>query len=198
MNNLNLDFSKLNSIPLQEAQKDFTEPLEGEGTKTPAQERKAQEQAQREREEALRREQELLKQQREEEDHQKTQELYNVYQLNIRRSRQLRADIMKGVHAGEPPQRLLLKAVECISSMTGDKLFYNQIEKDLEAIQGEALKQEIPLEMELEEVQDRLTRLKEAMEEDRLDTDARRRGERAIREHEGKQRELEKLLEKAN
>lgn len=47
------------------------------------------------------------------------------YQQNIRKSAELRIKITKGVQCGEDIQILLLAAIECISIMTGDNLFYD-------------------------------------------------------------------------
>lgn len=45
---------------------------------------------------------------------------------NIRKSEHLRCEIYKGVKAGADHTTLLLMALECISSMTGDTVFYRQ------------------------------------------------------------------------
>ena len=120
----------------------------------------------------------LISLKREQEDHKRLTEAYREYQNNIRRSGSLRTEILKGVRAGESTQLLLLKAVECISCMTGDKLFYSQIDGDLKAIYGEAFLEEIPLEWELE-------------------PDARQRVQSAIKAHEERIRSLKGLLEKS-
>lgn len=132
---------------------------------------------------------------REKEDRQRLADAYKTYQDNIRKSGSLRTDILKGVQAGEPAQKLLLKAVECISRMTGDTLFYSQIEKDLKAIYGDAFLEEIPLEWELEEVETRLGKLREALERETTEADAKDRIKRAIRKHEEKRTEIKALLE---
>ena len=56
---------------------------------------------------------------------------YQEQQENIRRAGSLRAEISKGVRAGQDPGELLLKALECISLMTGDRVFYEQNRQDL-------------------------------------------------------------------
>lgn len=99
---------------------------------------------------------------REKEDRQRIADAYKVYQENIRKSGSLRTDILKGVQTGEPAHTLLLKAVECISRMTGDTLFYSQIEGNIKAIYGQGLLDPISLQIELQETQERLTRLREA------------------------------------
>jgi hypothetical protein len=50
---------------------------------------------------------------------------YAEYQENITKCSNLRANISKGITGGEDPTTILLKAIECISLMTGDKLYYD-------------------------------------------------------------------------
>lgn len=54
------------------------------------------------------------------------------YQENIRRSQHIRAEINKDIKQGKDPKAILIKAIECISLLTGDKLFYNQNKAALE------------------------------------------------------------------
>lgn len=58
-------------------------------------------------------------------------DIYQRYQNNVKLSSSLQVEILKGVSAGEDLQTLFLKAVKVISCMTGNKYFYEQIEKDL-------------------------------------------------------------------
>ena len=51
-------------------------------------------------------------------------EVYAAHQEAIIKSGQLTSEITKGIRAGEKLENLFLKAIECISLMTGDKLFY--------------------------------------------------------------------------
>ena len=193
---LTLDFSGLNSIATRQAQKDFLEPLESDAVRdtteairslqgyATAPQRDIQE--------------ELggiasIKLQREQEDHKRTLEVYREYQTNIKRSGQLRTDILRGVRAGEAPQALLLKAVECISLMTGDRLFYSQIQQDLKAVWGEGFLDRIPLEWELEEVQRRLKNMLEALDRE-TPPDSKERIQRAIEAHRRRKIELEELI----
>lgn len=71
----------------------------------------------------------------EQEEREKILQVYQEYQSNIKKSEELRAEILSGVKNGEPPADLLLKACKCISLMTGDTLFYNQIERNIEKAQ---------------------------------------------------------------
>lgn len=138
----------------------------------------------------------FIKLTREQEDIAKLQEAYRGYQSNIKNAGDLRAKILKGIRAGEAPVALLLKACQCISSMTGEKLFSEQVEQDLKAIYGEVFLEPAPLEWELEEVKDRLDRLQQALQRE-TKTEDRQRIERAIEAHRKKAVELGKLLRKA-
>lgn len=193
---MDLDFSGLNSIAQRNAQKDFSEPFKGKGINFPVETEKPPEAPQKAPE---RQEVEGLAQirlQREQEDHKKAVEMYGAYQTNIKRAGQLRTDIMKGVKAGDAPQDLLLKAVECIALMTGDRIFYEQIEEDLKAIWGECFLDPIPLEWELREVEDHIASMKRAYKEEGLGSDSKARIERALQAHYQKRDRLKALLEK--
>jgi hypothetical protein len=61
---------------------------------------------------------------------------YQEQQENIRRAGNLRGEITRGVRAGQDPGELLLKALECISLMTGDRVFYEQNRQDLANLFG--------------------------------------------------------------
>ena len=133
---LNLGFSGLNNIALQVAKKDFTEPFKVEGVKMPIEEETSPEQANLSPQEELVGGVALARLDRDKEDHQHTLEMYKDYQKNIRQAGQLQTELTKGARAGEPAYTLLLKAIKAISLMTGNKLFYSQIYKDLKAIYG--------------------------------------------------------------
>jgi hypothetical protein len=135
---------------------------------------------------------------RQQDELKRTSEAYKTYQTNIRRSGELRADIIRGVKAGESIYSLFLKAVECISNMTGEALFNTQIEKDLKIIYGEALLEEIPLEWELDGVKERLSKLKEAYKKETTSPASKHIIELAIREHETRETALADLIEGAS
>lgn len=71
----------------------------------------------------------LVRLAKEQELHKGLSEAYKECQNNIKRSETLRTEILKGVSAGEDIQSLFLKAAECISRMTGDSVFLDQIKK---------------------------------------------------------------------
>lgn len=116
------------------------------------------------------------------------------YQQNIKTSSQLQTEILKGARAGENIYILFLKAVKAISLMTSNTVFYNQLEGDIRAIYGQGLLDPLPLQIELQQVQERLTRLIEA-EERELEADSRERIKRAVQAHESRIAELETLIE---
>lgn len=63
---------------------------------------------------------------KEAEERELMRQAYKGYQENIRRSETLRSEIIKGLRKGEELGDLFLKAIECISTMTGDRAFYTQ------------------------------------------------------------------------
>lgn len=77
--------------------------------------------------------------------------------------------------------------------MTSNTVFYNQLEGDIRAIYGQGLLDPLPLQIELQQVQERLTRLIEA-EERELEADSRERIKRAVQAHESRIAELETLI----
>lgn len=107
-------------------------------------------------------------------------EMYATYQDNIKRAGSLRADLLKGIQRGEEPLALLLKAVECISLMTGDTVIYDQSKEDILAIYGWGLGSPEPLHTELKNAYNRLERLKSAT----VPPEDQPRLQRAIRSHE--------------
>lgn len=138
----------------------------------------------------------FIKLTREQEDRARLQEAYRDYQSNIKNAGDLRTQILKGARAGEAPVALLLKACQCISSMTGEKLFSEQVEQDLKAIYGEVFLEPVPLEWELDEVKGRLDRLQQALQRE-TKTEDRQRIEKAIEAHRKKAGELGELLREA-
>lgn len=115
------------------------------------------------------------------------------YQQNIKTSSQLQTEILKGARAGEDIYSLFLKAVKAISLMTSNTVFYSQLEGDIRAVYGQGLLDPLPLQIELQQVQERLTRLREA-EERELEADSRERIKRAVQAHENRIAELEALI----
>ena len=114
---------------------------------------------------------------------------YREQQENIRRAKQLRADINKSIPAGEPMYKVLLKAIECISLMTGEKLFYDMNKENLQTIYG-ILGEPEAIEIERQEVEQRLNNLKAAYEREEA-ADAKRRIKNAIKAHQDKLEQLQ-------
>lgn len=131
---------------------------------------------------------------REQADNTRTAEVYKQYQQNIARSGQLRTDIIKGVKAGESPYKLLLKAIECISLMTGDRLFLDATKADIKSIYGAGLLEGEPLQTELEEVQGRLAKLEQAAEREGEPEDSKRRIQNAIKAHRERAAQIQDLI----
>lgn len=125
-----------------------------------------------------------------------TARIYREYQHNIKLSGQLQTEILKGARAGEDIYSLFLKACKAISLMTSNTVFYSQLEGDIKAIYGEGLQNPAPLRKELTEVQERLQKLREALERE-LEHDSKERIKRAINAHENRIAELEAKIKQA-
>ncbi len=189
---MELDFTRLNSLAFmkKEASKKPSETLKGEGEyKTPIEVKKPLETLTEGLEgiNTLQREADRKKQ-----DIGRSLAICREYQKT---SSQLQTEILKGVRAGEDIYSLFLKAVKAISLMTSNTVFYSQIEGDIRAIYGQGLLDPLPLQIELQQVQDRLKRLREA-EERELEADSRERIKRAVTAHENRIAELEALIAK--
>lgn len=104
----------------------------------------------------------LIKAQEQTAEKQRTIDIYKEYQSNTIKSSQLQAEILKGLNAGEDITTLFLKAAQAISAMTDNSVFYNEIKERVTAIYGAGLQENIPLSIELEQVEQRLMYLEEA------------------------------------
>lgn len=169
---MGLDFTALNNIP---AKKDFTAPS-GQAVHSHRLDREKEERA-------------------------RLREMYSTYQENIRRSGGCRSDILKGMKRGEAPLALLLKALECISLMTGDTVILEQGKADITAIYGWGLGEVAPLQTQLEEARTRLARLTGREPREDLPPagyrNAEQRIQAAIREHETLIESLERAIARA-
>jgi len=107
---------------------------------------------------------------------------------NTKRSEQLRIKITKDILGGVAVHEILLTALECISTMTGDTAFYEQNKRQLQA-QGVAVGDKVAVDIELKELRERAERMKRW----RVDTseDERARLDKAIKWHEQRIQELE-------
>lgn len=180
-----LDFSTLDNIPMQRAKKDFSEPIEpiaGNLAIKPENPATGQNNALQE--------QTYKAINRELQERERLRKAYNTYHENIRRAGSLRSDILKGMKRGEEPLDLLLKAVECISLMTGDTAIYSQSKADILAIYGYGLGYKAPLHIKLQETRERLEKLESA----EVAPEEAQRINNAIREHRGLITDLEKRL----
>ena len=93
------------------------------------------------------------------------QELSQERKSELAHANQLQVEVMKGLQSGEPVERLLLKALESLALKDNDTVSFPEAKKTLIAIYGDALGQPVPLQIELEEFETRLERLKQAYEE---------------------------------
>ena len=116
------------------------------------------------------------------------QELSEERKSEIALADQLSAELMRGLQCGEPVERLLLKAIQSIALKENDTVSYPEAKKTLIAIYGDALGQPVPLQIELEETEQRLARLRKAYEEgEEVEPhDVQERVKNAIRSHEAR------------
>lgn len=201
---MELDFSKLNSLafmdftentPEKQPSKTHTETLlEPEEYKTPLEEENAL-QGLTEGLQGIR----ILQRQADanKEEKERAIAVYREYQENIKLSGQLQTDILKGVKRGENIYSLFLMAVQAISLMTSNTVFYSQLKSDIKAIYGAGLSEPKPLELELKEVQGRLQRLREASQRSTEPADSLQRIERAIQAHEERATQLTAMIKEA-
>lgn len=138
----------------------------------------------------------LARLERIQEENQRLSEMYKRQAENIRKSEALRTKVQKGIAAGVDTFTLLLQAMECISLMTGDTVFYDQGKADLVAIYGEGFLQTAPLQEELNSVDGRIARMMESLMR-APDQDTRQRIERAIKAHQDKADYLRRLMGRA-
>lgn len=124
------------------------------------------------------------------------QELSQERKSELAHANQLQVEVMKGLQSGEPVERLLLKALESLALKDNDTVSFPEAKKTLIAIYGDALGQPVPLQIELEEFETRLERLKQAYEEGK-ETEAKDTQERvknAIMAHENRIALLKKKI----
>ncbi len=114
------------------------------------------------------------------------------------RANGLQAEIFHGITCGEPAERLLLKAIECLALRDNDTVSYQEARENMKAIYGMGLGEEVPLEIELEDVEGRLAKLRDSYEreKDSEQKDMVERLKRAIQTHEARVKELRARLGK--
>lgn len=96
-------------------------------------------------------------------DHEQCVQVYREYQQNIKLTDSYQAEILQGLRTGEDPTGLLLKAIEAISRMTGNRHFYTQARGDLISIYGEALLYPLLLQWQIDEGMMRMEKILEAL-----------------------------------
>ena len=125
------------------------------------------------------------------------QELSQERRSELAHANQLQVEVMKGLQCGEPVERLLLKALESLALKDNDTVSYPEAKKTLLAIYGDVLGEPVPLQIELEEFETRLERLRKAYEEG-METepkDTQERVKNAIMAHENRIEFLKKKID---
>ena len=125
------------------------------------------------------------------------QELSQERRSELAHANQLQVEVMKGLQCGEPVERLLLKALESLALKDNDTVSYPEAKKTLLAIYGDALGEPVPLQIELEEFETRLERLRKAYEEgvETEPKDTQERVKNAIMAHENRIEFLKKKID---
>ena len=136
----------------------------------------------------------LVRLEKDKEDRARLLETYQRLQGNIKASGTLRTGIIKGARAGENITTLFLSAVKCISLMTGDTVFYSQIEEDMKVIYGEGLLEPEPLQIQIQEVEERLGKLQHSLTREGVSPHDKQRIQNAVQAHQKKREELLMLL----
>lgn len=126
----------------------------------------------------------------------KGEEVYRIYQANIKASQELQAEILQGLKEGEGIYRLFLKAALAITCMTGNDLFYDQASGLVVDIYSASVLDSEPLMIAYESAQKRLNKLKNAQKE-QMPEDNRQRIRAAIEAHEAMIRALADQIREA-
>lgn len=122
--------------------------------------------------------------------------IYKAQQQAIQATGQKTTELLKGIQRGENIYKLFLQAIEIIGLMTGDTVIHNQAAEDIKTVFGVGLLEPYPLQMELEEIRQRINKLSEATERaDQLD-DSLKRIYNAIAQHKTRERQIESLIER--
>ena len=172
---MSLDFSLLDVLPQKTAQKALEEDFKGLDEETPTDTLEGLNMASAE----------------------LTEGLKVVALGDIRKCRKLQASIVQGIKAGVPEYTLLLQAVETIALLTGEKEYYNQIRESILTIHGEGLKNQLPLEWLLQDIQEDLKKLRATLKRKNLKLDTRRELEEAVAAHELREKEVQAKLDEA-
>jgi len=127
------------------------------------------------------------------EEQERALEICREYQANTIHSEAAQTAILEGVRAGGNPYKLLVTACECIGDLTDNPAFARSVREDIEATRGWGLLEPEALEMELEGIQARLTMLTRP-ELAAVPEDTRGRIKAAIREHQRRSSDIERVI----
>lgn len=129
-------------------------------------------------------------------EQEQARQAYAEYQHNILASEYLISEILRGIEKGESIYSLFLKACEVIARMTHDEILTRTAKAKLLDIMGAGLNQPEPYEAERIEVEERLNKLKAALERER-GTDTEYNIKRGIAAHEKELERLDKCITRA-
>lgn len=98
-----------------------------------------------------------------------SQRIHKLLQENVRKSERIRAEISKDIARGESPSLILLKALDVIALMTGDKLFSKQNIESFISSQIEQGNKDV-INHRIQRVTEKMVRLKESL---KIETDSK-------------------------
>ena len=86
-------------------------------------------------------------------------------QVELDLAQQMQQEVLKGLEKKEPLEKLFLNTVRFLALRDGDLVSYDTIYENIKTIYGlTGLKQKVPMEIELEEFQERLQRLEASLQ----------------------------------
>ena len=132
-----------------------------------------------------------IKRKNEEKDKQK--QIFLMYTENLSKASIEQAEILKGLKAGNDIYNLFLKAIDTIELLSNNKAFSNQARENVIKVYGEQLGNKRPLEIQLEEINNRYNNIKKSLQQAKGED--KKRIEKAAAEHKQK---MDNLVNKIN
>lgn len=122
-------------------------------------------------------------------------DIYRAQQQSIQKAGYLNSDLLRGIKRGESIYKLFLQAVEIIGLLTGDTTMHSQASEDIKAIYGMGFLEPYPVQMELDEIRQRLSKLSEAIKQPGQPDDTLKRIYSAIEYHRQREMQIENLMQ---
>ena len=120
-----------------------------------------------------------------------TKDVYAEYQKNTTLAMNLQAEVLSGLKLGKPLPELLLKALEALSCLTHTDTALTQAKEDLAAMYAYVLEEPDSVQLEIDQLETRMARMKEALTADDIPDHDKRVIEAAILAHQKAVRRLQ-------